>query len=161
TQPGKKRKLPPTWPSKNGKKRKSNENSEDEDDDIPQPGVMKPDITFFGEALPTRFFDHFGGRDQDAVDLIIVMGTSLMVAPVSEIPLHVSPACPQIFISREPIKHIDFDINLLGDCDTVVAEICRRAGWDLKHSMALNDAKVDVSQHPANDCTWIVQVAAA
>jgi len=100
-QPGKKRKLPLTWPSKTGKKRKSSDSSEDEDDDIPQPGVMKPDITFFGEALPTRFFDHFGGRDQDAVDLIIVIGTSLMVAPVSEIPLHVPPACPQIFISRE------------------------------------------------------------
>lgn len=36
-----------------------------------------------------------------------------------------------------------FDITLLGDCDVVVAELCRRAGWDLKHDMIPKDQKVD------------------
>jgi NAD-dependent histone deacetylase SIR2 len=36
---------------------------------------------------------------------------------------------------KQPIAHIEFDINLLGNCDTIVAEMCRRAGWELKHSM--------------------------
>lgn len=61
--------------------------SDSEDDgqyDIPQPGVMKPDITFFGEQLPTLFFDRLTDHDAEKVDLIIVIGTSMKVAPVSE-----------------------------------------------------------------------------
>jgi len=44
----------------------------------------------------------------------------------------------------KPIHHINFDINLLGDCDVVVAELARRAGWDFKHVMTPIDQKVDV-----------------
>ena len=33
---------------------------------------------------------------------------------------------------------------MFGDCDTVVTELCRRAGWDLKHEMIDKEAKVDV-----------------
>lgn len=70
------------------RKRSSRENSKarkrwDEDDsdsdgqyDIPQPGVMKPDITFFGEPLPNRFFDLIKEVDSKKVDLVIVIGTS-------------------------------------------------------------------------------------
>jgi hypothetical protein len=35
----------------------------------------------------------------------------------------------------QPILHIEFDINLLGNCDSIVAELCRRAGWELQHNM--------------------------
>lgn len=40
-------------------------------------GVVKPDITFFGEDLPKRFY--FYMRDMLQSDLVIVMGTSLEV----------------------------------------------------------------------------------
>ena len=40
-------------------------------------GLVKPDITFFGERLPERFFACL--RDFDRCDLLIVMGTSLTV----------------------------------------------------------------------------------
>ena len=33
---------------------------------------------------------------------------------------------------------------MLGDCDVVVAELCRRAGWDLSHEMIPKDRKVNV-----------------
>lgn len=69
--------------------------------DIPQPGIMKPDITFFGEALPSGFFDRLQREDREKVDLIIVMGTSMKVAPVSEIPNYVPRDVPQIYISRD------------------------------------------------------------
>lgn len=61
--------------------------SDSEDDgqyDVPEPGVMKPDITFFGEPLPPRFFDKLTETDAAKVDLVIVIGTSMKVAPVSE-----------------------------------------------------------------------------
>ena len=103
------------------------------------------------------------GHDRDLVDLVLVIGTSLKVAPVSEVvgvlPHHV----PQLYISREvrthlfssrpnytnqpypqPCSHANFDIDLLGDCDVVVAELCRLAGWDLQHEMIPPDEKVTV-----------------
>lgn len=61
--------------------------SDDEDDgqyDIPEPGVMKPNITFFGEKLPNTFFDRLTEQDKDVVDLVVVIGTSMKVAPVSD-----------------------------------------------------------------------------
>ncbi|KAF2472231.1 SIR2-domain-containing protein [Lindgomyces ingoldianus] len=132
--PGMKRKR-----SSNGHKKRRGPGDDDSDSDgaydIPQPGIMKPDITFFGEALPANFFDRLKTQDKDKVDLVIVMGTSMKVAPVSEIPNFLPRDVPQIYISRDPIHHINFDINLLGDCDAVVAELARRAGWDLTHKM--------------------------
>jgi NAD+-dependent protein deacetylase SIR2 len=113
----------------------SNDSDEDDDFDMPEAGIMKPDITFFGEALPDKFHDRLINHDKDIVDLVIVIGTSLKVAPVSEVVPYLPPHIPQIYISRTPVSHINFDIDLLGDCDVVVAELCRRAGWDLRHDM--------------------------
>lgn len=98
-------------------------------------GVMKPDITFFGEPLPDEFNKRLTEHDRDLVDLVIVIGTSLKVAPVSEVVPFLPPNIPQIYISRTPVSHVNFDIDLLGDCDVVVSELCRRAGWDLSHEM--------------------------
>ena len=33
------------------------------------------------------------------------------------------------------MSHVEFDVELLGSCDDVVAELCRLAGWTLKHEM--------------------------
>jgi len=124
----------------------NDESSEDESSyNIPQAGVMKPDITFFGEPLSDAFHHRLTQHDRQKVDLVIVIGTSLKVAPVSEIVPFLAPNIPQMYISREPVKHIDFDIDLLGDCDVVVAELCRRAGWDLKHEMIPEGQRVEVN----------------
>jgi NAD-dependent histone deacetylase SIR2 len=135
------------------------DDDDSEDDDIPQAGVMKPDITFFGESLPDLFYDTLNNVDRDAVDLIIVIGTSMKVAPVSEIPQHVKNNIPQILISRDPIKHIEFDINLLGNCDTVVQELCRRADWSFSHEMIKKDEKIAVSSHPEIPYAYTVTTA--
>lgn len=39
---------------------------------------------------------------------------------------------PQILINREPLNHLNFDVELLGDCDNVISELCLRLGppWD-------------------------------
>lgn len=107
-------------------------------------GIMKPDITFFGEALPDEFSSRLVDHDRDKTDLVVVIGTSLKVAPVSELVPFLYPHIPQIYISRTPVNHHNFDIDLLGDCDVVVAELCRRAGWDLRHEMVPEDQVVDV-----------------
>ena len=41
-------------------------------------GLVKPNIVFFGEALPERFFSS-SADDMPECDLLIVLGTSLKV----------------------------------------------------------------------------------
>ncbi|KAK0617151.1 SIR2-like protein [Immersiella caudata] len=122
------------------------DSNSDSEFDVPasNSGVMKPDITFFGEPLPDEFSKRLTEHDRDLVDLVIVIGTSLKVAPVSEVVPYLPPNIPQIYISRTPVSHVNFDIDLLGDCDIVVSELCHRAGWDLKHEMIPEGQVVDV-----------------
>lgn len=90
-------------------------------------GVMKPDIVFFGEPLGKEFHDSLD-LDKENTDLVIVIGSSLKVRPVAMIPRAVPPSTPQILINREPLDHMSFDIELLGDCDQIVQELCIRLG---------------------------------
>jgi NAD-dependent histone deacetylase SIR2 len=46
--------------------------------------VFQPDITFFGEKLDDTFEKSLQ-EDRDQVDLLLVIGTSLKVAPVADI----------------------------------------------------------------------------
>ena len=153
--------APPTKKRKPSKPRKNDWEEESDDSDgvynIPEAGVMKPDITFFGEQLPDNFFERFTDRDAKTVDLVVVIGTSLKVAPVSEMPNHLPHKVPHIYISREPIEHVNFDIQLLGDCDDVVHELCRRAGWNLQHEMIPLDFKVKVRPVEGSSYRWTVR----
>lgn len=142
-------------PQKRSRYQSADEDDDDVDDDIPQPGIMKPDITFFGEQLPGTFFDRFTKEDAKEADLVIVIGTSLKVAPVSEMPNFLPHETPHIYISLDPIKHVEFDIQLLGKCDDVVVELCRRAGWDLKHDKISPDA-LEVKQSEGHDHHWLI-----
>ncbi|CAO1605066.1 NAD-dependent histone deacetylase sir2 [Xanthoria calcicola] len=158
---GIKRKRSTNGLSTSKKKRQSYEDStDDEDYDIAVAGVMKPDITFFGEDLPETFHDRLTKHDKGLVDLVIVIGTSLKVAPVSEVSGFLPPETPQIYISREPCQHVDFDIDMLGECDTIVTELCRRAGWDLKHEMIKED-DVDVQLHEGYESRYSFRITSA
>lgn len=101
-----------------------------DDDYINIPPIIKPDIVFFGEGLPSEY-EVCLNRDYSEADLLIVMGTSLKVRPVSEIPTFLPPSVPSIIINRTPNTCIDFDIQLLGYSDSVVSELCSRLGWVL------------------------------
>ncbi|KAG0703985.1 DHS-like NAD/FAD-binding domain-containing protein [Suillus ampliporus] len=105
------------------------EDSDEEDDEIPV-GVMKPDITFFGEKLADDF-EHALEDDRDKVDLLIVIGTSLKVSPVSEILSHLPHSVPQILINKTPVRHINPDIVLLGNADDIVQYLCEQLSWEL------------------------------
>ena len=65
------------------------------------------------------------------MDLILVMGTSLKVAPVSDLLTHLPPTTPVVLINRTPITHMAMDVMLLGDSDAVVQYLSKRLGWDL------------------------------
>uniref|UniRef100_A0A3Q2YLT7 Sirtuin 1 n=1 Tax=Hippocampus comes TaxID=109280 RepID=A0A3Q2YLT7_HIPCM len=39
---------------------------------------------------------------------------------------------PQVLINREQLPHLTFDVELLGDCDVIVNELCHRLGGDFE-----------------------------
>ncbi|CAK5274049.1 unnamed protein product [Mycena citricolor] len=121
-------------PKKRGTKKAQGEwDSQDEDEsDGPTfpPGIMKPDITFFGEKL-TDHFDRSLAADREEVDLLLVIGTSLKVAPVADILSHVPHSVPQILINKTPVRHINPDIILLGNADDIVLHLCAKLAWEL------------------------------
>jgi NAD-dependent SIR2 family protein deacetylase len=47
-------------------------------------GLVKPDIVFFGEQLPERFYERME-YDFPICDLLLVMGTSLVVHPFASL----------------------------------------------------------------------------
>uniref|UniRef100_A0A3Q1GQN0 protein acetyllysine N-acetyltransferase n=1 Tax=Acanthochromis polyacanthus TaxID=80966 RepID=A0A3Q1GQN0_9TELE len=98
--------------------------------DIPL-AIMKPDIVFFGENLP-ELFHRAMKQDKDEVDLLIVIGSSLKVRPVALIPNSIPHDVPQVLINREQLPHLNFDVELLGDCDVIVNELCHRLGGDFE-----------------------------
>ncbi|KAK0556597.1 NAD-dependent histone deacetylase sir2 [Tilletia horrida] len=101
-------------------------------------GVIKPDVVFFGEKLPDDF-DKLLLEDRDQVDLLVVIGTSLKVAPVSELVSHIPHSTPVVLINRTPVTHIAMDVQLLGNADDIIGWLCRRLGWELPgpHSVKL------------------------
>ena len=96
--------------------------------------VLKPNITFFGEALPAHLYRAIE-EDLPRCDLVIVMGTSLKVGgSVLEIVRRVDRRVPLVLINKECVKlpafSQGFDVSLLGQCDEVMHFLCQRLGWE-------------------------------
>lgn len=62
--------------------------------------LVKPDITFFGEGLPPRFNATLK-EDFEKCDLLIVMGSSLVVAPFCTLINNVKEDVPRLLINWE------------------------------------------------------------
>lgn len=67
-------------------------------------GLVKPDIVFFGENLPERFFHHTE-EDFPQCDLLIVMGTSLQVEPFASLVDTVSRGALQLYTTLQVITN--------------------------------------------------------
>jgi thiamine pyrophosphate-dependent acetolactate synthase large subunit-like protein len=88
-------------------------------------GPIKPGIVFFGQR--TNIHDQDIENDSQNADLLVVIGTSLRVAPVSYLP-DAMQNVPAILINREPVT-CSFNAELLGDCDEVCASLQSELGW--------------------------------
>lgn len=93
-------------------------------------GLVKPEIVFFGEALPSEFFKT---RDlPNTADLAIILGTSLSVHPFASLPDFVPEVVPRILINKELVGSLGCrrdDVLLLGDCDDGVCQLASALGW--------------------------------
>ncbi|KAI9926650.1 hypothetical protein ASPWEDRAFT_724733 [Aspergillus wentii DTO 134E9] len=93
-------------------------------------GLVKPDIVFFGEALPEDFF--LNRTLPEEADLCIVMGTSLSVQPFASLPGFCKDGVPRVLINMERVGGMGSrpdDVLLLGDCDAGVRKFAQAMGW--------------------------------
>uniref|UniRef100_A0AC34QC30 NAD-dependent protein deacetylase n=1 Tax=Panagrolaimus sp. JU765 TaxID=591449 RepID=A0AC34QC30_9BILA len=100
-------------------------------------GVIKPDIVFFGENLPERFYDlHL--QDLGDADLLFIMGTSLQVHPVAGLIEVVRSDVPRILFNLEPSgqpflaynsKYNKRDFFHKGTTDESCRKLAELLGW--------------------------------
>ncbi|KAL3419980.1 NAD-dependent protein deacetylase hst2-1 [Phlyctema vagabunda] len=93
-------------------------------------GLVKPDIVFFGEGLPSVFFSNIDVPTR--ADLVIVMGTSLSVAPFSQLPGRAAEGVPRLLFNLERVGDLGSrrdDVVVLGDCDAGVRKLADELGW--------------------------------
>ncbi|GFG08391.1 NAD-dependent protein deacetylase hst2-2 [Aspergillus lentulus] len=93
-------------------------------------GAVKPDVVFFGQSLPAEF--EVKEKEVSEADLMLVMGTSLKVAPCSRLPPLAREGVPRVLVNREKVgdfgKRAD-DVCILGDCDEGVRKLADALGW--------------------------------
>ena len=97
-------------------------------------GVIKPDIVFFGENLPCRFFELYES-DFEKCDLLIILGTSLVVQPFAHLIDLVDHECPRLLLNFEKVGDgfgdRPFDVVQLGKCDDLVHKLVNMLKWDI------------------------------
>ncbi|KAK3311000.1 DHS-like NAD/FAD-binding domain-containing protein [Chaetomium strumarium] len=93
-------------------------------------GLVKPDIVFFGEALPRLFFERMDMVKE--ADLLLVMGTSLKVHPFAGLPNTADEEVPRVLFNLERVGSFGTqadDVLVLEDCDAGVRKLADELGW--------------------------------
>ncbi|VDN17115.1 unnamed protein product [Gongylonema pulchrum] len=114
-------------------------------------GIVKPDIVFFGEDLPPRFFS-CAKEDFPKCDLLMIMGTSLVVHPFAGLTDEVNDDVPRLLINLSPVGQKNSsifgfitDVFWKGKTDNGVWKLVELLGWtkDFKNLMETGRDKAD------------------
>ncbi|XP_074490353.1 NAD-dependent protein deacetylase sirtuin-3 [Sebastes fasciatus] len=107
-------------------------------DDIPVctfcAATVKPDVVFFGEDLPQKYFLH--AEDFPKADLLIIMGTSLQIEPFASLVNTVRSTVPRLLLNRHavgPFERVPLrrgDHVELGDLEVTVRSFAEMLGWN-------------------------------
>lgn len=93
-------------------------------------GLVKPDIVFFGEALPAVFGQN--AHQTALADLVLIIGTSLTVYPFAGVPEMASPGKPRVLFNMERVGQLGRrtdDVIELGSCDEGIRRLADELGW--------------------------------
>lgn len=93
-------------------------------------GLVKPDIVFFGEALPRAFSEQ--SHKAAMADLALIIGTSLQVYPFAGLPQMVRESIPRVLFNMEKVGNIGNradDVLSLGPCDDGIRQLAEELGW--------------------------------
>ncbi|KAL8799607.1 MAG: hypothetical protein Q9182_005758 [Xanthomendoza sp. 2 TL-2023] len=115
-------------------------------------GLVKPDIVFFGEALPEEF--HRNRGLPGSADLAIIMGTSLTVQPFASLPGSCSVGVPRLLLNSERVGGLGSradDVLVLGDCDEGVRKLASALGWQAELEALFKVHNPDVSLKELSD----------
>ncbi|KAM6936909.1 NAD-dependent protein deacetylase sirtuin-3 [Xenentodon cancila] len=96
--------------------------------------TVKPDVVFFGEDLPQKYFLHT--KDFPKADLLIIMGTSLQIEPFASLVNTVRSSVPRLLLNRHavgPFRRVPLrrgDHMELGDLADTVQRLAEMLGWN-------------------------------
>lgn len=93
-------------------------------------GLVKPDIVFFGEALPRHFRENT--FQASMADLALVIGTSLQVYPFAGLPQSVMESKPRVLFNMERVGQMGGradDVLVLGPADDGIRRLADELGW--------------------------------
>jgi len=112
-------------------------------------GPIKPNITFFGEPIGNHI-EALIACDAKKTDFLLVIGTSLKVAPISGIPKLVSAHVPQVSVNRDAIQLLPkvskgFDVQLLGDCDAIVDSVFSNASLSKREARQVDERMFEIA----------------
>jgi len=94
-------------------------------------GLVKPDIVFFGEMLPERFWT-LRDRDVGLTDILICIGTSLEVYPFAGVADSVPKNIPRLLINRDLVGSFGTrtnDHHISGDLAVTIQLLVDKLGW--------------------------------
>ena len=122
-------------------------------------GLVKPNIVFFGEQLPSHFFQ-LAQEDLPGAHAIIIMGTSLKVQPFASLVTRADATTPRLLINRELVGTADDlvravglidpmaisygeahnvrDVFCAGECDESVSKLAKLLGWEHELHLRIN-----------------------
>ncbi|XP_017865254.1 PREDICTED: NAD-dependent protein deacetylase Sirt2-like [Drosophila arizonae] len=132
-------------------------------------GLIKPDIVFFGENLPGKFYSSPEEDFRDC-DLLIIMGTSLEVQPFASLIHRAGPRCVRLLINRDAVGRSSFapwmdsneqsllygkpkntrDVAYLGDCDAGVLALAESLGWADELQQLISNGQQKTEEKPDN-----------
>ncbi|KAH7316739.1 DHS-like NAD/FAD-binding domain-containing protein [Stachybotrys elegans] len=93
-------------------------------------GLVKPDIVFFGEPLPSAF--NHNAHQTALADLVLIIGTSLTVYPFASLPDMAERGKPRLLFNMERVGQIGTrtdDVVELGPCDDGIRKLADLLGW--------------------------------
>eukprot|EP00299_Pterocystis_sp_00344_P010597 c4772_g1_i1.p1 GENE.c4772_g1_i1~~c4772_g1_i1.p1 ORF type:complete len:329 (-),score=93.35 c4772_g1_i1:17-856(-) len=119
-------------------------------DKCDQPG-LKPSTVLYGRGLPESFFRNRSEDFPKNVDLLLILGTSLIVSPANSLVAVADKKVMRVLINKEEAGldlGLQFggnkarDVFLEGDCDTQVRQLAEACGW-------LEELEARVAQYQA------------
>lgn len=87
-------------------------------------GVIKPDIVFFGEELPRKFYDLYFKPPE--ADMLFVIGSSLTVQPAANFALNLAEKVPSVLLNFSKTAYDDYFTHVINDDADRVCQIL----WD-------------------------------
>lgn len=105
-------------------------------------GAVKPNVVFFGEDLPEKYFQH--AEDFPKADLLMIMGTSLKIEPFASLINTVKSTVPRLLLNRDavgpferrPLRRADY--MELGDLSESVRKLAEILGWNTEIQTLMN-----------------------